>query len=115
MSTTITENGRINGTRITVHDVYYYLKNHRPHTEIALILGLFPDDVLTAIHYIEEHREECEAVYQRVEERIARGNPPEMMAKLEQTRAKMAAWKAERQSSREQELDGEGNSHGRQH
>jgi uncharacterized protein (DUF433 family) len=113
MSTTITEKGRINGSRITVHDVYYYLKNYRPHTEIALILGLFPDDVLAAIHYIEEHRDECEAVYQRVEERIAGGNPPEIIAKLADTRAKMQAWLADRHKAKEQELNGEGNSRGR--
>lgn len=115
MSTFITDTGRINGTRITVHDVYAYLKAYRPHTEIALILGLFPDDVLAAIRYIEEHKEECERVYQYVETRNAKGNPPEILAKLEQTRAKMAAWKAERHRIREQDVNSEGNSRGRQH
>ena len=100
MTTTITEQGRINGSRITVHDVYYYLEHSRPHTEVALILGLFPDDVLAAIHYIEEHKEECERVYRHVEERNARGNPPEILAKLEQSRAKVQAWWAERQATR---------------
>ncbi len=88
MQTTITDQGRINGTRITVHDVYYYLKRGRPHTEISLILGLFPEDVLAAIGYIEKHKEEVEDVYRDVEERNARGNPPGIQVKLEATHAR---------------------------
>lgn len=113
MSTTIDAQGRIDGSRITVHDVYYYLKHYRPHTEIALILGLFPDDILAAIRYIEEHKEECEAVYQRVEERNARGNPPEVLAKLAESQAKLKAWRAEREAAKAREANGEGTAGGR--
>jgi uncharacterized protein (DUF433 family) len=113
MKTSITEHGRINGSRITVHDVYYYLKRGRPHTEIALILGLFPEDVLAAIGYIEQHKEEVEEVYRDAEERNARGNPPEIQAKLEASRAKMQAWLEERRKTKTQESDGEGHLGGR--
>ena len=97
MQTTINDHGRINGSRITVHDVFYYLKRGRPHTEIGLILGLFPEEVLGAIGYIEQHKTEVEEVYREVEERNARGNPPEIQAKLRESRAKMQAWREERQ------------------
>ena len=100
MKTRITSDGRIEGTRITVHDVYYYLKHHRPHTEIALMLGVFPDDILDAIHYIVEHRDAVEANYQAVEERNARGNPPEIEAILQESRAKMQRWLQERRQAR---------------
>jgi uncharacterized protein (DUF433 family) len=113
MEPTITENGRINGSRITVHDVYYYLKRGRPHTEIALILGLFPDDVLAAIGYIQQHKAEVEEVYREVEERNARGNPPEIQAKLEASHAKLMAWVEERRMGRTLERNGEGNPGGR--
>lgn len=72
MKTTITPQGRIAGSRISVHDVYYYLKSNTPHTEIALILGLYPEDVLAAIHYIVEHDAEMERIYQAVEARAPR-------------------------------------------
>jgi uncharacterized protein (DUF433 family) len=97
MQTTITDHGRINGSRITVHDVFYYLKRGRPHTEIGLILGLFPDEILGAIGYIEQHKAEVEEVYRKAEERNARGNPPEIEVKLQESRSKMQAWREERQ------------------
>jgi uncharacterized protein (DUF433 family) len=99
MQTTISDHGRINGSRITVHDVFYYLKRGRSHTEIGLILGLFPDEVRCAIGYIEQHKAEVEEVYRKAEERNARGNPPEIEAKLQESRAKMQAWREERQKA----------------
>jgi uncharacterized protein (DUF433 family) len=103
----------IAGTRITVYDIVHYLEAGRQPQEIATILGLTTEQVLTAVRYIEEHKAEVMAVHQRIEERIARGNPPEVKAKLKATRAKMQAWLKERQQARSQEAKGAGNSSGR--
>jgi uncharacterized protein (DUF433 family) len=103
----------IAGTRITVYDIVHYLEAGRQPQEIATILGLTPEQVATAIQYIEEHKAEVMAVHQRIEERIARGNPPEVEAKLKATRAKMQAWLKERQQAKSKEAHGGGNSGGR--
>ena len=113
MEPTITERGRIDGTRITVHDVYYYLMRGRPHTEIALILGLFPEDVLAAIGYIEQHKAEVEEVYRQVEVRNARGNPPEIQAKLEATHARFLERVEEIRRRKAQEMSDDGHPRGR--
>ena len=103
----------IAGTRITVYDIVHYLEAGRQPQEIARILPLTLEQVLTAVKYIEEHKAEVMAVHQRIEARIARGNPPEIEAKLVATRAKMQAWLKERQQAKSKEAEGAGNSGGR--
>jgi uncharacterized protein (DUF433 family) len=102
-------NDRIAGTRITVHDVFYYLENGRSQQETATILRLSPEQVEAAVRYIKEHHEEVAAVYQRIEARNARGNPPEIEARREASRAKMRAWMEERRRAKDEEKNGEGN------
>ena len=61
------------------------------------------------VRYFEEHREEILAENQKILERIARGNPPEVEAKLQVSLAKLRARIAEREQKRLQEANGEGN------
>jgi hypothetical protein len=91
MKDLVTAEGRLKDNRINCHDVYNYLKHARPHTEIAISLGVSFEEVLALIHYIVEHEEAVEANWQAVEAEIARGNPPEVEAKLEESRKKLAA------------------------
>ncbi len=86
----------IEGTRITVYDVLDYHRKGHHHTYIAVILGVASDEVLAAIRYIEEHHDEVWAVYNKILERDARGNPPELQAKLDALHAKCQALWAER-------------------
>jgi uncharacterized protein (DUF433 family) len=82
----IVKSGRgpeIAGTRITVYDVIEYYKAGRHRDIIAAILSLSSDQVEAAIRYIEEHRDEVMASYEKNMERIRRGNPPELQAKLD--------------------------------
>ena len=81
------------GTRITVYDVIPYLEAGRSPTYIAAVLGLGTEEVFTLARYIDEHREEVMAVHRKIEERIARGNPPEIEAKLQDSRVKLMALK----------------------
>jgi uncharacterized protein (DUF433 family) len=100
MSTLIINRGRgpeIAGTRITVYDILDYTRVGHHHTYIAAILGLSSAQVLAAIRYIEEHQDEVLANYQKILDRIARGNPPEIEAKREASHAKLLALLAQRQ------------------
>ena len=97
----------LKGTRITVYDVvYYHLHGHAPN-DIAVILGISTPEVMALLAYFEEHREEVMAWHNKIEERNARGNPPEVEEKLKASREKFQALLAERRRQRE----GNGESH----
>ncbi len=94
MSTAIIDRGRgpeIVGTRITVYAVLDYHRLGWHPCTIAATLGLSSEQVEAALRYITEHRDEVEAVYRRICERAARGNPPEIRARLEQSHQKLLA------------------------
>ena len=85
-------NNRIAGTRITVWDVLHYSKPGGPGPRL-------PRPCTSAMHkstpsrrYIAEHQEELRAVHQQIEARKARGNPPEITAKLAKSRTKLQEW-----------------------
>ena len=104
----------IEGTRITVYDIMDYYKKGWHHTAIAGWLRLSSAQVLAAIQYIEEHKEDVEANYQKILERCARGNPPEVQAKLDAIHAKcQALWAERRRLGLMPEIDDEGDN-GRQ-
>src|SRR5438105_15843653 len=88
---TIIDRGRgpeIAGTRITVYDILDYTTMDWHHTAIAAWLRISSRQVLAAIQYIEDHKEEVMARYQEMLDRDAMGNPPELQARLDATRAK---------------------------
>jgi len=99
MDITIIDRGRgpeIAGTRITVYDIIQYVRAGWHHSAIAATLRLSSAEVLEAIRYIDEHKEDVNARYEKNLARIALGNPPEIQAKLDASRAKVEAWFAER-------------------
>jgi uncharacterized protein (DUF433 family) len=96
-------NNRIAGTRITVWDVLHYLENGRSPEYIAGILPITVEQVHGMIRYIEEHKEEVMAVHRQIEERIARGNPPEIQAKLVESRAMRLALMEQLRKAKSQE------------
>ena len=85
----------IEGTRITVYDVRDYYREGWPATRIAVHLGLGTPDIQAAIEYIDAHRDEVEADYRQIVERSLRGNPPDVQAKIEASRAFVEAKKAD--------------------
>jgi uncharacterized protein (DUF433 family) len=97
------------GTRITVFDILPYLEAGHSPTYIAAVLRLSTPEVEALIRYIEEHREEVLAENQKIDERIARGNPPEVEARLPGSRARLIALRDE---LRRQALRGETNGTG---
>lgn len=98
---------QVAGTRITVYDIIPYLERGRSPNFIAALLNLSTAEVLTLMHYIEEHKDEVMAVHRRIEERIAKGNPPEIEARMANspTHALIQARLAEIQRRRAQEAN----------
>lgn len=72
----------ISGTRITVYDILDYSTQGWHHTLIAATLRISSREVLVALEYIESHKCEVMAAYEEILERSARGNSPEIQAKL---------------------------------
>jgi uncharacterized protein (DUF433 family) len=106
----------IAGTRITVYDILdYYLKNWH-HTAIAATLRISSAQVKAAIAYIEQHKEEVMANYQEILDRCARGNPPELQAKLDAIDAKyQILWADKIRRTMERMNGNEGNPGGHYH
>ena len=102
MGTPIINRGRgpeIAGTRITVYDVLDYLQAGWRYDQIAGLFRLPPDDIQTAIQYIEDHKEAVMTAYQQI---LARHRhvqyPPEVEAKLARNRQKVQEKLAELQA-----------------
>jgi len=53
------------------------------------------EQIHLALRYIEEHKEEVERDWAAIKARHARGNPPEIRAKLEASHAKLLAYREE--------------------
>ena len=88
---------KIEGTRITVYAVFEYLQMQRSREWIAALLGLSSRQVQAAMDYIAEHRAEVQAEYQRIADRIRRGNPPGVQERLREAREKFQLRKARQQ------------------
>jgi uncharacterized protein (DUF433 family) len=102
----------IAGTRITVFDVLEYNKKGWHRDEIAVLFDLSSQQVEAAIRYIEEHRDEVMATYERIIERINRGNPAEIQAKLDAGRERFLAVVKEYRETRTPEARDAGHSGG---
>jgi uncharacterized protein (DUF433 family) len=107
MHAAIIDRGRgpeIAGSRITVYDVLYETQYGLTPDEIAELFQLDLAQVRVALQYIEEHKEEVLKDYQKIMDRHARGNPPEIQAKIDATHAKYAPlWDELRQRAQAQE------------
>ncbi len=90
----------IEGTRITVYDVLDYLEEGWPTREIADFFRLGTDQIDAAVRYIEENRDEVMEQYQRILDRCARGNPPDLQAKLDAGHERFLAIVRERQRAK---------------
>lgn len=84
----------IEGTRITVYDIFEYGCAGWECDAIAATLRLSSRQVRAALDYIREHEFEVRAVYERAMERARRGNPVWVEQRLQQNRAKLKALQA---------------------
>jgi uncharacterized protein (DUF433 family) len=107
----IIERGRgpeLAGTRITVYDVLHYADAGHDAASIASVLRLSTAEVEALLRYAEEHGEEVRAAQRRIEERIARGNAPEVRARAQVSHEKLLALKAELERSNGEGPDRDG-------
>ncbi len=102
----------IEGTRITVYDVLEYYDDGWHRDMIACLFELSSQQVEAATRYIEDHREEVMANYEKNMERINRGNPPELQAKLGGGPERLLAMLRERREAKEREARDAGHSGG---
>ena len=92
----------IEGTRITVYTIMDYLKMGWHRDRIAVTFRLSSDEVQAAIDYIESHRDEVTAAYQRILERSANAkNPPWVEEKRAEGRKKLLALKEQLQKDKQ--------------
>jgi uncharacterized protein (DUF433 family) len=102
----------IAGTRITVYDVIEYYETGWHRDRIAAILSLSSREVEAAIRYIEEHRDEVMASFEKNMERIRRGNPPDFQAKLDAAHERLQARLRELREAKSREGQDAGHSGG---
>lgn len=102
----------IAGSRITVYDVLAETQAGISPELLAQWYGLTVEQIHAALRYIEEHKEQVLADYQKIKERHARGNAPEVQAIADAIHAKYQVLWADRYRKMEQERNGEGNSGG---
>src|SRR5262245_27645748 len=94
----------IEGSRITVYDVLAETQAGATPEELARWYLLDVAQVRLALDYIEENKEEVLRDWATIKARHARGNPPEIQARLEETRKKYAPlWEELRRRARELE------------
>jgi uncharacterized protein (DUF433 family) len=97
---------RIDGSRITVFDVLDYHKHGWQPSDIADLFNLSTCQIEVAIEYIEAHKTEVMADYQRILDRHAKGNPPELQARLDEGHERFLAMvKARREAKNKEEQD----------
>jgi uncharacterized protein (DUF433 family) len=112
-STAAIVNNRVAGTRITVWDIVCYLEAKWSHEDIAQILGITVDQVRVAVQYISDNEAQVMEVHRKIEERNARGNPPEIQAKLDAAHARFTEYVKKFREAQAKEATRAGNS-GRQ-
>lgn len=107
MDAKIIDRGRgpeIAGTRITVYDVLDYLQAGWRCEHIAGLFRLPPDEIQAAIQYIDDHKDEVMAMYQKILDRHRNFQyPPEVQEKIDRNRQKLKAKLAEIRARQELE------------
>jgi hypothetical protein len=99
------------GTRITIFDLLPFFREGWHHASIGLWFNISSAQVLALKEYFEENREEVLAMEEKIRQRRARGNPPEIEAKREASRAKLEALRLRLLEERKaREANHEGNS-----
>jgi hypothetical protein len=78
-----------------VYTVLEDVRAGRSRDWIAAALGLSSRQVQAALDYIRDNEARVSADYEKIVERIRKGNPPQIEAKLRANREKLNAWLAE--------------------
>jgi len=71
-----------------VYDIIPYLRAGHSANYIAAVFGIGTASVKALMKYIDDHKDEVMAENRKIEERIAKGNPPEVEKLLEGSRGR---------------------------
>jgi uncharacterized protein (DUF433 family) len=103
MSAKIIHRGRgpeIEGTRITVYDVWDYARQGWHRDRIAALFRLSSRDIQAALDYITQHQDDVAAQYQRIRDRQRHYQyPPDVAAKISASQQRAQARLAARQAA----------------
>lgn len=106
----IDERGRLSGTRITVYNLLpYFLDMTVTEAAICQLYELQPEQVAAARAFVLNHADSVLAQHLRIEERIAAGNPPEVIEQAKRIHATFLSfkdWLATRAQADAQEHNG---------
>ena len=94
MELAIIDRGRgpeIAGSRITVYDVLAETQAGATPEDLAQWYQLEIAQIRLALEYIDQHREEVLRDYEAIRARHARGNAPEILERLQHSRARLEA------------------------
>jgi len=115
MGAKIIDRGRgpeIEGTRITVYDVFDYARQGWHRDRIAALFRLSSRDIQVALDYIAQHQEDVARNYQQILNRQRHYQyPPEVQAKIAASQQRAQARLADMRSSRPVEQT-DGRDHG---
>jgi uncharacterized protein (DUF433 family) len=98
----------LKGMRTTVYDVIPYRLRGWDPARIAAVMGHTAEQIEALFRYMDEHYEEVMAVRRRIEERNARGNPPEVEERLKAIRGTARARLEEIRRRKAAEANGDG-------
>ena len=101
MAATINDRHRIEGTRISIYDVLTYSEAGWEMSRIAALLRINSAQVEAALDYVAANHDTVMENYRRILARIAKGNPPEIEAKLAQSHQRFLERVAEMQRRKE--------------
>jgi uncharacterized protein (DUF433 family) len=115
MSAKIINRGRgpeIEGTRITVYDVFDYARQGWHRDRIAALFRLSSRDIQAALDYIEQHHDDVFASYQRIRARqkdylYAPDVAAKIAASRQRAQARLAAITSSRAAEQEEPRDGQ--------
>lgn len=78
------------GTRITIYNLLPYLLDaSMTEKELADLYGLSVEQIAAARAHILNHADTVLARHREIEDRLARGNPPELIEQLNETHARL--------------------------
>jgi uncharacterized protein (DUF433 family) len=95
------------GTRITVYNLLpHFLDPTATESQIGRLYELTPEQVAAARAYVLNHLDTVLVEHLKIEDRLAAGNPPEVIEQAKQTKAAFASfsrWLAERDQAKAQD------------
>ena len=90
----IHDRGQLVGTRINVYNLMpYFIDATATEEYICRMTGLSPEQVAAARAYVFEHADDVLAQHLKIEERIAQGNPPEVIEHARESKARLERFK----------------------